>query len=87
MLENARRIKAEDIINEIDGYIDDVYVVDIDFSWTYIHTHEYFCGPYFLGGGGGGGGREREREEREREREREREEREEEREQDIPVFQ
>ena len=47
LLENARRIKAEDIINEIDGYIDDVYVVDIDFSWTYIHTHEYFCGPYF----------------------------------------
>ena len=47
LLENARRIKAEDLINEIDGYIDDVYVVDIDFSWTYIHTHEYFCGPYF----------------------------------------
>ncbi|MBT2723991.1 DUF4275 family protein [Bacillus sp. ISL-46] len=31
----------------MDGYIDDVYVVDKDFTWTYILTHEYFCGPYF----------------------------------------
>jgi hypothetical protein len=47
LLENARSLKAEDIINEIHGYINDVYVVAKDFSWTYIHTHEYFCGPYF----------------------------------------
>jgi hypothetical protein len=47
MIENARSVKAEDVINNIDGYIDDVYVVDKDFSWTYIYTHEKFCGPYF----------------------------------------
>jgi predicted nucleic acid-binding protein len=48
LLENARSLKAEDIIHEIDCYIDDVYVMDKDFSWTYIHTHEQFCGPYFF---------------------------------------
>jgi hypothetical protein len=47
MLKNTKRLTAEDIINKIEGYIDDVYVVDIDFTWTYIHTHEEFCGPYF----------------------------------------
>lgn len=44
----GRSIKAEDLINELNGYIDDVYVVDKDFSWTYIYSHEYFCGPYFF---------------------------------------
>lgn len=48
LLENAIGLKAEDILNEIDGYITDVYVVDKDFSWTYVHTHEYFLGPYFF---------------------------------------
>ncbi|SMQ81562.1 protein of unknown function [Bacillus sp. OV166] len=48
LLENAIWLKAEDKINEIDGYINDVYVVDKDFSWTFIHTHEYFCGLYFF---------------------------------------
>lgn len=47
MLENTKRLKAEDITNSINGYIDDVYVVDTDFTWTYVHTHEEFCGPYF----------------------------------------
>ena len=26
----------------------EVYVVASDFSWTYIKTHESFCGPYFI---------------------------------------
>ncbi|MDF2791606.1 MAG: hypothetical protein K0S80_4708 [Neobacillus sp.] len=47
LLENARSLKSEHIINEIDGYIHDVYLVDKDFSWTYIQTHEEDCGPYF----------------------------------------
>ncbi|MBT2655859.1 DUF4275 family protein [Bacillus sp. ISL-18] len=47
LLENITSLKAEDIINEFDHYINDVYVVDKNFSWTYVHTHEYFCGPYF----------------------------------------
>ena len=25
----------------------DVYLVDRDFTWTYVHTHEETCGPYF----------------------------------------
>lgn len=25
----------------------DIYVFDKNFSWTYVHTHESMCGPYF----------------------------------------
>jgi hypothetical protein len=25
----------------------DWYLVDKDFTWTYAHTHEETCGPYF----------------------------------------
>ena len=25
----------------------DWYLVDKDFTWTYAHTHESECGPYF----------------------------------------
>ncbi|WP_455581334.1 DUF4275 family protein [Dysosmobacter sp.] len=25
----------------------DVYLVDQDFTWTYVYTHEETCGPYF----------------------------------------
>ena len=25
----------------------DWYLVDKDFTWTYAHTHEEDCGPYF----------------------------------------
>ena len=28
--------------------IDDVYITAEDFSWTYVHTHEEMCGPYFF---------------------------------------
>lgn len=41
-LRNAQNIKAEDFNEEYD-----IYIVDRDFTWTYIHTHEYECGPYF----------------------------------------
>ncbi|MBE6888737.1 MAG: DUF4275 family protein [Ruminococcaceae bacterium] len=33
--------------HELDS-IADVYVTAPDFSWTYVHTHEESCGPYFL---------------------------------------
>jgi hypothetical protein len=42
MINNADKIKAEDFENE-----HDVYVVDKNFHWTFVHTHEYYCGPYF----------------------------------------
>jgi len=47
MIANANRVKAEDITIKMGEYMDDVYFVDKDFTWTYIHTHEDFCGPYF----------------------------------------
>jgi hypothetical protein len=41
-LYNSKAIKAEDFNNE-----NDVYVVDVNMTWTYVHTHEEDCGPYF----------------------------------------
>ncbi len=26
----------------------DVYITDPDYKWTYVHTHESDCGPYFI---------------------------------------
>jgi hypothetical protein len=41
LLKNASSLTSEDIIEC------DVYVVDKDFTWTYIVTHEEDYGPYF----------------------------------------
>ena len=46
LLENlhyTEKVTAEDI----EKY-NDTYIVAKDFSWTYVHTHEEMCGPYFL---------------------------------------
>lgn len=40
--ENASSITAADFENE-----QDVYIVDEDYTWTYMNTHEAECGPYF----------------------------------------
>lgn len=37
--------RAEDEYASMDGM--DWYLVDRDFTWTYVHTHESSCGPYF----------------------------------------
>lgn len=43
ILESASSLTAEDFVNE-----EDVYVVDKEFNWTYVRTHETgWCGPYF----------------------------------------
>jgi hypothetical protein len=43
ILENASSFTADDLINEYD-----IYVVDKEFNWTYVKTHETgWCGPYF----------------------------------------
>lgn len=42
-IENARQLKASDF-----DMNDDVYIVDADMKWTYIHTHEAQCGPYYV---------------------------------------
>ena len=41
-LKETSKISAD----ELDD-IDDIYVAAEDFSWTYVHTHEEECGPYF----------------------------------------
>lgn len=47
LLGNARSLRAEDLIKDVDDFLEDVYVVDTDFTWTYVLTHEEYCGPYF----------------------------------------
>ncbi|MFZ5966939.1 MAG: DUF4275 family protein [Bacillota bacterium] len=43
ILEEAAAFNTNDLLNE-----SDVYVVDKEFSWTYVKTHEVgWCGPYF----------------------------------------
>lgn len=41
-LKYSKDIKAEDFNNERD-----IYIVDVNMTWTYVHTHEGYCGPYF----------------------------------------
>lgn len=43
ILENADSLNANDLEDECD-----IYVVDKEFNWTYVRTHETgLCGPYF----------------------------------------
>ncbi len=43
ILENAGVLNAKDLEEEYD-----IYVVDKEFNWTYVNTHETgLCGPYF----------------------------------------
>ena len=39
----------DDILRETDDmYKGDIYIVDKDFTWTFVKTHEHrWCGPYF----------------------------------------
>ncbi len=43
-LSMVKKITAEEIDEDIG---DDVYIVDMNFTWTYVRTHESYCGPYF----------------------------------------
>ncbi len=43
LLEKPSSLKAEDFYSE-----EDIYIVDKEFKWTYVKTHEDgWCGPYF----------------------------------------
>ncbi|KYH30056.1 hypothetical protein CLTEP_26820 [Clostridium tepidiprofundi DSM 19306] len=43
ILEDAAKFNSNDLLDE-----SDVYVVDKEFNWTYVKTHETgYCGPYF----------------------------------------
>lgn len=39
---NANNIVSTDFDSE-----QDIYIFDKNFTWTYVHTHESMCGPYF----------------------------------------
>ncbi|MEK4229316.1 DUF4275 family protein [Solibacillus sp. FSL H8-0538] len=40
--EHADKVKAIDFKDQ-----QDIYIVDVNFNWTYVNTHEDQCGPYF----------------------------------------
>lgn len=39
---NANKVISSDFDSE-----QDIYLFDKNFTWTYVHTHESMCGPYF----------------------------------------
>lgn len=41
-VENAKLLKSTDFDSD-----DDIYIFDVVNKWTYVHTHEAQCGPYF----------------------------------------
>jgi len=41
-IENAGLLKSIDFDSD-----DDIYIFDVINKWTYVHTHESQCGPYF----------------------------------------
>jgi hypothetical protein len=42
IVENAQQITADDFMDE-----EDIHIVDKNFTWTFVKTHERACGPYF----------------------------------------
>ncbi|MET0960058.1 MAG: DUF4275 family protein, partial [Psychrobacillus psychrotolerans] len=47
IIENATFITACDFVQKDDYNEGDIFVVDKDFTWTYVNTHETSLGPYF----------------------------------------
>lgn len=45
--ENSKIRSAADLDLSALEDLEDVYLVDKDFTWTYVHTHAETCGPYF----------------------------------------
>ncbi|AWD67618.1 DUF4275 family protein [Priestia aryabhattai] len=46
-LSKCRQLTNADLSGNTNMYLEDLYVVDKDFTWTYVITHESSCGPYF----------------------------------------
>lgn len=42
-IEDAENLKSSDFDKE-----QDVFILDTEIQWTYVHTHEAQCGPYFV---------------------------------------
>lgn len=47
IIENATHLTASDFVEKGDFDESDIFVVDKEFTWTYVNTHEASCGPYF----------------------------------------
>ncbi len=49
LVKDASLLHMDDILCETDNmYKGDIYIVDRDFTWTFVKTHEHrWCGPYF----------------------------------------
>lgn len=47
IIENAEPTLINDFLRKDDWDEEDIYIVDKDFTWTYVNTHERSCGPYF----------------------------------------
>ena len=50
LIKDASLLHMDDILCETDdAYKGDIYIVDKDFTWTFVKTHEHrWCGPYFV---------------------------------------
>lgn len=46
LVENAHLLKAEDLDHDFIPH-PDMYLFSPEGKWTYVHTHESMCGPYF----------------------------------------
>lgn len=46
LIENAHLLKAKDLDHDFIPH-PDMYLFSLEGKWTYIHTHESCCGPYF----------------------------------------
>lgn len=49
LIKDASLLRMDDILRETDdAYKGDIYIVDENFTWTFVKTHEHrWCGPYF----------------------------------------
>jgi len=47
-IENAHLLKAADMDYENTPTKSDTYLFDAEGKWTYVRTHEIYCGPYFF---------------------------------------
>lgn len=49
LIKDASSLHMDDILCERDDmYKGDIYIVDKEFTWTFVKTHEHrWCGPYF----------------------------------------
>lgn len=47
LIEDASKLKIEQLEETYHFDFQDFYIVDKEFTWTYVQTHEDECGPYF----------------------------------------